>query len=304
MTLNGKVLTTRVEVSWESSDVKNLFINKQLVSAKSVPNQFCTLPENLWKALFQRCSALWKPFFLASQKISAEQRCFTVDFLRISVAQRWSKFITLLPEVSKKVLFARFLHTIRSFNWKTQYSSCIFVIQVKCSHGVVKKDLLHHFEFLTKFWLEFFHSLNTLNHCLFGDHNIFPNTTPPFPVNFLLILPSAEQTWIIENQGWSALKQLWSSLVFLMSSETALIIAGVSYVLWNSSDQRWCFLCPLKQLWSALVFLMSSETALIIAGVSYVAWNSSESRQTSETMLFSVEYLRYFNPGRHTFFII
>ena len=135
------------------------------------------------------------------------------DFLWISSVQRWCKFITFSPKISKK----------------QSHSHCFSTLVV---HILAKNSHLFVFPLFTlkngcytnsKFWQkfgrkEFSYNLNTIINCLSSDHKIFPNIIQAFFVNFSIF-----------PQHWTALIHRKSRLI---SSERALISAGILTMLW------------------------------------------------------------------------
>ena len=79
--------------------------NSCLLSTKSVLNQRCTLPESIWTALFQRCSAPENPFSQSKKEHSTEQRCFRADVVWISAGFLWVRatflWVTAVPQFSQ-----------------------------------------------------------------------------------------------------------------------------------------------------------------------------------------------------------
>ena len=85
-------IETRVEASRKISVVQNLFMKKQICSAL---NQYVN-----WKSLNRAVSALYSfetPFFQSKKKSALNSAVSELTFY----VQRWSKLITLSPQISK-----------------------------------------------------------------------------------------------------------------------------------------------------------------------------------------------------------
>ena len=166
------------------------------------------------------------------------QPLYSAGLLWNSVVQRWSDFVTFLLEYQKSQWALHdFTNLSPHFCCKQTHFSWLSVMQVTCSHGVLKKSLLQQWEFLTKFWLE-------RNFLQLEDFNALSSRWPcylhkhfkrPFRRCFESFFFTALINW---KPG-------------LISSEKALISAGVFHKIWInliSSENR-----------------QSSETALFSA---------------------------------------